>query len=60
MGTRLALILAVVMGFIAFIGMKSMVKELQREQEEKAEPVDILAAMTRIRPNQPAGSSVLS
>ena len=60
MGTRLALILAVVMGFIAFIGMKSMVKELQREQEEKAEPVDILAAKTRIRPNQPDGSSVLS
>lgn len=60
MGTRLALILAVVMGFIAYIGMKSMVKEREQKLEEEAEPVDILAAKTRIRPNQPDGSSVLS
>ena len=60
MGTRLALILAVVMGFIAFIGMKSMVKEREQAIEAKADPVSILAAKTRIRPNQPDGSSTLS
>lgn len=57
---RLALILAVVMGFIAFIGMQSLVKEKEKAIEETAEPVLILAAAQRIRPNQSDGSSVLS
>jgi len=60
MGTRVALILAIVMGFIAFIGMKSMVQEKERALDETAQPVTILAAKTRIKSNQSDGSSCLS
>ena len=60
MGTRLALILAIVMGFIAYIGMKSMVRERENEIEADAEPVTILAAKAKIRPGQPDDNSIIS
>ena len=60
MGTRLALILAVVMGFIAFIGMQSFLRDKEQVIDNQAEPVAILAAKNKILPNKGDGSSILS
>lgn len=48
MGTRLALVLAIVMGFIALIGVQSWLQEKEKAIDEIAEPVMFLAAKMRL------------